>query len=121
MERTSADKQHRELISAIRRLTPINQDDAIATVIDKNSQAINVFLSKIEELQKTEIKIPDVIVNTNQDEVVAHFATLLSATQAIIDGQKEIIGLLNKKPSMIKIVRDDSDGRIDFVNIIYNT
>ncbi len=116
-ERLLADKKHKELMAAIKQLIiSIKNDDTkdaeILNSINSNNKALNTFLSKLNELVKPDTKEAVINVETNQKEVVKE-------AQNIIENQKRIIQLLEKRPTRLKVIRG-YDNRIDFVDVSYD-
>ncbi len=115
-ERLLADKKHKELMTAIKQLIiSIKNDDTkdaeILNSINSNNKALNIFLSKLNELVKPE---KDAVINveTNQDEVVRE-------AKIIADNQLKIISLLEKRPTRLKVVRGGYENLIQFVDVSY--
>ncbi len=117
-EKLYADKRHRELIAAIKQL---KLNDGVENSIDKNTEALNVFLNKVQELSN-----PNVTVNSDNKIVVGEIKNLITEAKEIklnqkteIDNQKKIIQLLEKRPTKLKVIRG-YDNRIDFVDVSYD-
>lgn len=116
LDRIAAEKRHRELVILLKQLvSSVSKNESqseISKSINSNSQALQVFLKKLNEISQIEIKAPIVNVETNQKDVV-------NEAKVIIENQKKIIQLLEKKPSRLKVIRNNLN-TIDFIDISYD-
>jgi hypothetical protein len=85
-------------------------DNKLLDAIDKQTNNLSLILHK-------EIPAPQVVVNTDNKELIAAFARLETTNLEIIANQKKIIELSSIKPKTLKIKRDQSGNMIDSVEI----
>lgn len=124
-EQLLADKQHRQLMGAIRQLISSlkndqNEDSKISQAITKYNQDLSLLLGRIETAlgkPQKDLPTPQVNVTNNNTELTSKIGLLKDEIKSLSDGQQTIIELLSIKPTRLKPV--SNYGRIDYVDIVW--
>jgi len=124
-EQLLADKQHRQLMGALRQLISSIKNDQesdtkISQSITKYNQDLSLLLGKIEKVldkPQKELPTPQVNLTNNNTELTASIGLLTSEMESVCEGQNKIIELLSLKPTRLKPV--SSYGRIDYVDVVW--
>lgn len=120
-EKLLADKQHRQLMSALRQLVSFIKNDQESEnktfeALSKYNQDLSLFLVKIEGiLEKQSKNLPAIQTNDNS-KLIESIVSLNNEINSVVSGQNKIIELLSVKPTRLKPVK--TFGRqIDYIDI----
>ena len=105
-------KRHQEILSALAKsidTTPLEK------LIEKNTETLNVFISKLEEINKD--RPIDVTVENNQEELVKQLKTISQEFKENIEAipTVNLQPLLDKKEEWVFDIKRNSQGFIEKV------
>ena len=105
-------KRHQEILSALAKsidTTPLEK------LIEKNTETLNVFISKLEEINKD--RPIDVTVENNQEELVNQLKTISQEFKENIEAipTVNLQPLLDKKEEWVFDIKRNSQGFIEKV------
>ena len=105
-------KRHQEILSALAKsidTTPLEK------LIEKNTETLNVFISKLEEINKD--RPIDVTVENNQEELVNQLKTISQEFKENIESIPvvNLQPLLDKKEEWVFDIKRNSQGFIETV------
>jgi len=120
-EKLLADKQHRQLMSALRQLIVFIKNDQeygdkTFQALSKYNQDLSLFLVKIEKVLEKQSKDLPVIQTNDNSELIESISSLNNEINSVVSGQNKIIELLSIKPTRLKPVK--TFGRqIEYIDI----
>lgn len=120
-ERLLADKQHKQLMSALNQLIGFIKNDheygdKTFKALSKYNQDLSLFLTKIENvLQKQSNNLP-VINPIDNSELIKSIVSLNNEMSSFVLSQNKIIELLSIKPTRLKPVKKHG-WQIDYVDV----
>ena len=111
-------KRHQEILKALAKsidTTPLEK------LIEKNTETLNVFISKLKEINKD--RPIDVTVENNQEELVNQLKTISQEFKENIEAipTVNLQPLLDKKEEWVFDIKRNSQGFIDCLNFQLNT
>ena len=120
-ERLLADKQHKQLMSALKQLigfikTDHEYGDKTFQALSKYNQDLSLFLVKIENVLEKQSKDLPVIQTNDNSQLIESIVSLSDEMNQFVLSQNKIIELLSIKPTRLKPVKKHG-WQIDYVDV----